>query len=176
MRISITASGDSKKILRYSKISEQELEKLVNDLAKLLADKGHEIIIIPSKGLSYEIAKAYKKYGGKKVIGLVPARDKKYGIKHLESQLNILDEKIELDTWYETSSELAASGDICIVIGISPGIMRIISPLKYKYKFKQASTKLIWFRNTISSPIHPEIEEDIPITYINSVKDLEKII
>lgn len=173
MRISILGTGDLTKIPRFTDISEQELQKLITDLAKLIAEKGHEIVIIPDRGVPLETAKIYKKNKGKKVYGIVPVKDRRYGIKHIEPNLGILDERIEVDSWYDADGEIAAAGDVCVVVGMSPGIMREITVLKYHYRYLKSRTKLVCFRNTISSPIPKEIEEEIPINYIESVKELE---
>ena len=137
MRISLLGPGDLTKILRFTKLSEQELKKLVEDIGKIIAEKGHEIVIIPNKGIPIEIAKAYKKNKGKKVYGIVPTKDKDFGIKHIEPYLQFIDEKIEVGTWYETASKIASSGEICLVVGLSPGVMRALAVLKFHKKYRE---------------------------------------
>ncbi len=176
MKISILGTGDLTKIPRFTKISEKELKKFITDLGKLIAQKGHELVIIPDRGIPIEVAKAYKQNKGKKLYGIVPRKDKKFGTKHIRPYLNLIDESIEVDSWYDANGEIAASGDVCIVIGMSPGIMAEIALLKYHYRYFKSKTRLVIFRNTISSPIPKEIEEEISITYINSVEELENII
>jgi len=176
MRISLLGPGDLTKILRFTKLSEQEINKLIEDIGKLIAKKGHEIVIIPNKGIPLEITKAYKKNKGKRVYGIVPTKDKDFGISHIEPYLQFIDEKIEVDTWYEAASKIASSGEACIVVGLSPGVIRALAVIKFHYKYRASETKIILFKNTISSPLHPEIEEEIPITYISSIKELENLI
>jgi hypothetical protein len=176
MRVTVLGTGDLTKIPRFTDISKEQLEELIQKIAKLLAEKGHEVVIIPDRGVPLEIAKLYKEQKGKKVLGVVPTKDKKYGTRHIEPNFPILDEKIEVDSWYDADGEIAAQGDVCIVIGISPGIMREIAVLKYHYRYLKSKTKLVWFKNTISSPIAKEIEEEIPINYITSVEELGKIL
>jgi len=176
MRISVLGTGDMTKIPRYCDVSEEELKKIITKVAEMIAKKEHELVIIPDRGIPLEIAKMYKEHGGKKLLGFVPTKDKRYGIKHIEPNLHLLDEQIEVDSWYDADGEIAAAGDVCIVIGISPGIMREITVLKYHYRYLKSKTRLVWFRNTISSPIAKEIEEEIPINYIDDVEELEKFI
>ena len=141
-----------------------------------MAKKGHEIVIIPDKGIPAEVAKIYKENKGKKIYGVVPSKDKKFGTRHIEPYLYLLDEKIEVDSWYDADGEIAAQGDIDIIIGMSPGIMREFTVLKYHKKYLGNKTKVIWFKNTLNEPIQKEIEEEIPITYINSIEELEKLL
>ncbi len=176
MRISILGTGDLTKIPRFTSITKGELENLVSDIAKVIAKKGHEIVIIPDRGIPTEVAKIYKQNGGKKVYGVVPTKDKKYGIRHIQPYLPLIDEKIEVDSWYDADGEIASQGDVCVIVGMSPGIMREFTVLKYHKRYLNNKTKVIWFKNTLSSPIPKEIEEEIPITYVNSVKELEKLI
>ena len=176
MKVSVLGTGDLTKIPRFTKVSKEELKGIIKELGKLIAEKGHELIIIPDIGIPVEVAKAYKASDGKRVYGIVPTKDKRFGTKHIQPYLHLLDEQIEVDSWYDADGEIAAAGDVCIVVGMSPGIMREVSVLKYHYRYLNSKTKLIWFKNTISSPVPKEIEEEIPIKYINSVKELEEFI
>lgn len=176
MKISLLGAGDITKISRHTDTSEQDLKKLIENLGKILAEKRHEIVIIPNKGIPLEISKIYKSRGGKKVIGVVPTQDKDYSLSHIQKFLPLIDEKLEVDSWYDADGKIAAFGDICISIGMSPGVMRALTALKFHYKYKNCKTKLIIFENTLSSPIQPEIQEEIPINYINSIKELEKFL
>ena len=176
MRISILGTGDLTKIPRSIGMQEKELRKLIEDTAKLIAKKGHEIVIIPDRGIPTEFAKIYKKYNGKKIYGLVPVKDTQYGTRHIEPYLHLIDERIEKNSWYDVDGEIAAAGDLCIVFGLSPGIMREITVLKYHYKYLGKKTKVIWFRNTLREEIPKEISEEIPIIYINSVEELSNLL
>lgn len=169
-------TGDLTKIPRFTKVSKEKLEEIIRGLGKLIAEKGHELVIIPDRGIPSEVAKIYKESGGKKVCGVVPTKDKKYGIAHIRPYLHLLDKRIEVDSWYDADGEVAGAGDVCIVVGMSPGIMREVTVLKYHYRYLNSKTKLIWFKNTISSPIPKEIEEEIPIKYVTSVRELEDVL
>ncbi|MCL4380930.1 hypothetical protein M1141_01500 [Candidatus Marsarchaeota archaeon] len=176
MKISIISTGDPSKIVKYSRMNAEELSQLSNDIGKLLAKKGHELILVPDKGLHTEIAEAYKKNKGKKIYGMIPKNDTKFGIDNTKPYIRLVDEKIEYEHWFDVDGEIAASGDICLAVGLSPGIMRQICALKYHYKFFNSKTKLIWFENTISQPIQKEIQEEVPIIYVNSISDLEQFV
>ncbi len=176
MKISILGTGDISKISRHTAMSKQELKVLIEEIGKLLAEKRCEAVIIPNKGIPLEISKIYKKNGGKKVLGVVPVKDKDYGLGHIKEFLSLIDEQLEVDSWYDADGKVAAFGDICIVIGMSPGVMRALTALKFHQKYRNNKTKLIVFKNTLSTKIQPEIQEEISITYINSIKELGKII
>ncbi len=173
MKISILGTGDLTKIPRFTKFSKEKLKKLINNLGKLLAEKSHEIVVIPDRGVPTEVAKVYRENGGKKVYGVVPVKDKKYGTRHIQPYLKLIDERIKVDSWYDADGEIASLGKLCIIIGLSPGILREVTVLKYHYRYLNCKTKIIWFKNTITA-VPKEVEEEIPITYISSLKELEK--
>ena len=175
MKISILGAGDITNVSKYTEVSELELQDLIEKIGKLIAEKNHELIIIPNKGIPLEIAKIYKQKGGK-VFGVIPTQDKDYGNEHIKDFIDIINEKISVDSWYDADGKIAAFGDLCLVIGLSAGTMRALTALKFHYKYKNSKTKLIIFKNTISSKIQKEIAEEIPITYINSINELEKIL
>jgi hypothetical protein len=178
MKVTILGAGDITKIHRYSGTSEKNLEKLIQDLGKLLAERGDEIIIVPARGIPYEVAKAYKKYKGKQVIGAIPKDDKDFGIMHIQEYLGIADTDINIGDWYDLNGRIASLGDYAICIGLSGGAICDIAMLKYHYKYLGSKTKLIVFRNTISCDLPKELEEDLKgnLTYVNSINELKKVL
>ena len=178
MKVSILGAGDISNVHRYSGTSKDELKKLVEDLGKFLARKNVEIVIVPAKGIPYEVAKIYKENKGKKVIGLFPKEDKRYGIMHIKDYLHIMDEGINIGNWYDLNGEIAGYGDVAICIGMSGGAMCDICMLKYHHKYLKNKTKLIIFKNTISDGKLPkEIEEDIKyLDYVKKVEELDNFI
>lgn len=178
MRISILGAGDITKIHRFSGISEKELKKLIQELGELLAKRGDELIIVPARGIPYEVAKIYKENGGKQVIGVIPKDDKEYGIMHIKDYLHISDKDVNIGDWYDLNGRIASLGDYAICIGMSGGAMCDVCMLKYHYKYKNNKTKLIIFENTLSVKLPKEIEEDLKgnLIYIDSIDELIKIL
>ena len=176
MKVSILGAGDITKIHRFSGMSESEVKILIEDVGKLLARKKVELVIVPVRGIPYEVAKVYKENKGPKVIGAVPKDDKEYGIMHIEEYRHISDEEFNIGDWYDLNGRIAAKGDIAICIGMSGGTICDVAMLKYHYKYLGKKTKLIIFENTLSSKLPPELEEDLKgnLIYIKSVKELEK--
>jgi hypothetical protein len=176
MKVSVLGSGDILKICKYGKMKKRDINNLLEGIGKILAKYRVEIVIIPDRGVPYIVAKFYKKYGGTKVIGLIPPGKDKFGIEHIKPQLHIVDEKIKVPSWYHADGEVAASGDIALCVGFSPGVMRDIAALKFHRKFLGNKTKLVIFNNTISSRLHPEVEEELDVIYIEKLSELEEIL
>lgn len=179
MRISILGTGDVEIIHKNSKTSKEKLQKLLEDAAKLIAKIGAEIIILPARGIPYEFAKLYKKYGGKKVHGVIPAKCPFYGeytMKIIGDYLDVIDERIEVPSWYDVDGEIATLGDFALIFGFSSGVLVETGMMKYNLLYRGRKTKLIIFENTISGKLHPEVEIDVKPVYISSVDELEKIL
>jgi hypothetical protein len=176
MRISILGAGDVSKISRFTSMKEDGLDKLIERIAQFLAEKGADVVIIPNRGVPLEIAKKYRERGGKKVLGVIPIKDKDYGLAHIEEFLPLVDEKIYVDSWYDADGKIASEGEVCLVVGLSSGVLRALTALKFHQKYKGDRTKLIIFRNTISAELHKEVSEEMPITYIEFVEQLKELI
>jgi hypothetical protein len=177
MRVSVIGAGDIEKIYTYSGMDEEKVRNLIDDVGKLLAEKGVEVVILPDRGIPVLVAEAYRKHGGKKILGLIPKDDTRYGIKHLGDYAGRIDSEQNIGTWYDLNGEIAASGDVCICIGYSCGVSTEICFLKYHYKYFNSKTKIVVFRNTLSQPLHKEVEADLKnIVYIDSVEELAQIL
>ncbi len=175
MKVSILGAGDISKIHRYTKLSESKVKKLIEDLGKFLAEKKVEIVIVPARGIPYEVAKVYKANKGPKVIGAIPKDDKEYGIMHIKEYLHISDEEFNVGNWYDLNGRIAAQGDISICLGLSGGAICDIAMLKYHYKYLNKKTQLYIFKNTISQGLPKELEEDLGknLHYITSIKQIK---
>lgn len=81
MRISLIGAGDFE--YHYHNLLGLEKDYFDNEvkqIAKTLVESDFELVLLPDRGICFEIAKLYKKFGGKKVLGTV-----RFQIKILES-------------------------------------------------------------------------------------------
>lgn len=177
MKVSVLGAGERSKILKYADLSEPELDSLIEETGRLLARMGAELVILPARGVPYEVAKAYKKAGGEKVTGLVPRSDKKYGMEHIKGYLSIADEEVNVGSWYDLNGEIASYGDAAVCIGLSPGALLDICFMKYHKKYLGSKTLLVVFRNTVSQRLPMEVGEDLGrVVYVSSVEGLGKVL
>jgi len=109
----------------------------IDGIADSLVESGVEIALLPDKGVSFELAKLYKKKGGKRVIGVVPESDNEIGIKHLESFIKegVHDEIINSGDWYKHDMTKALFGNAVLYLGRSPGVDIEKNAAEYLYKF-----------------------------------------
>jgi len=162
MRLSLIGPGDIE--FHYSTllgISKEKFDTETEKIAKILVESGIEIEILPDKGISFEIAKLYKKHGGKMVIASIPKSDKTFGIKHLEPYINekinnkpIFDEIIDTESWFKQDLIKGLLGDAIFYLGSSPGTDGELNYAIYLYKLLIGKKEGI---EISGKKIHPEI-------------------
>jgi hypothetical protein len=128
MKIVLIGFGDIDFHINLLGISKTTLNKLINEIALSLVESNSEIILLPDKGVCFEVAKMYKKLGGKKVIGVVPKSDTDFGINHLNEYIGfkingvkVFDEIIDSGTWYEENMTHCLFGEKILFLGKSLG-------------------------------------------------------
>lgn len=173
LRVCINGAGDIK--YHYNgllKIPEKKLEREIDGIAKTLSDCNVEIVMLPDRGVPFEIAKRYKAFGGKKVYATVPISDKDFGIRHLEPYINakvngkkVVDKVIDTENWYKQDLTYCTFGDIVLMLGNSLGAMGELCYGFYLYKLFSGGKPGV---NPIKNKIHKEIRagEKIPFTVI----------
>ena len=180
MKIAILGPGDYSLIERHSKLSKKDIEEFIQKLGRFLAENDFEIVIAVDRGIPYEVAKVYKKHNGKKVYGVNPQSHEKYDkVEAIKPFLDVIDEEIKVASWYHLNGEIASFSDVAVVFGLSCGTMADIVFLYFHYKYLKSDTKLIMYLPSMSSKLHPEIEECLSVkgkkfNYVNSIEELEK--
>jgi hypothetical protein len=121
--------------------SDEKLTAHLDSIARALVSSGSELLVTPDDGVSFDIAKKYKFFGGKKVTGLVPVSDKRWGTKHIDKYLSekingkkVLDEVIDTLNWLEHDSTHNLFGDVTLCLAFSVGAMRELCGGYYLYK------------------------------------------
>lgn len=155
---------------KVQKIKKKKLDSELEKIAKALVEADVEIVLVPDKGVNMEIAKRYRKQGGRKVIGTIPKSDKRYGIKHLKPYMkekingkNVFDEFINSGDWKEQNRLRGFFGDVILSLGISPGSELELNYSTYLFKLMKG------FKDGVSTlkGIHSEIRvnKHTPYTY-----------
>ncbi len=135
MRIVLSGPGDiDYHFGELLKIPKEKMDKHIVNITRSLLD--YELVLLPDKGISLEIAKKYKELNGKKLIATLPKDDSEIGIKHLQSYLDLglFDEIINTKTWYKHDLTHNLFGDIILFLGNSLGSVGELSYGFYLYK------------------------------------------
>ncbi|RLG17373.1 hypothetical protein DRN63_03000 [Nanoarchaeota archaeon] len=143
LRVCLVGPGDTLEYHYFELLglSKDKFEKEIDNIARILAEQNYEIVLVPDRGVSFEVAKKYKKYGGKKVVGLVPLSDKDFGVDHLKPYMEakmggkrIFDEFIDTGNWYKQDLIHCILGDVVLVLGYSLGSLGELVYGLYLYK------------------------------------------
>ncbi len=137
MRVVLIGPGDIdyhyEKLLGFER---REFDKELDGIAQGLVDLGCELVVLPDRGVSFEIAQKYRELGGSKIIASVPKSDRTFGIKHLEKYMNKIkfDEVIDTGDWYKHDLIKGLLGDAVLYLGSSPGTNGELNYAVYLYK------------------------------------------
>jgi hypothetical protein len=161
-------------------IPRQKLDKEIESISKILADLPLELVLLPDRGISFEVAKLYKRFNGGKVYGTVPVSDNDFGIKHLEPYINaeingkkVIDKIIDTQNWYKQDLTCCIYGDYILMLGTSLGSLGELVYGYYLYKLFMGEKPEV---NVMKKKIHEEVRcgEHLPfgaIVYKPFVKD-----
>lgn len=162
IRLALIGAGNIKyHYMEMLNISETNFKKQIEQIAKVLAETNTEIVLLPDKGACIEVAKQYKKFNGKKVIGTIPLEDKDFGITHLEKYINtkidgekLIDQQINTGTWYKQDLTIGTFGDAILMLGNSLGALGELTYAYYLYKIFKGTKKGV---SAAAKKIHPLI-------------------
>ena len=142
MKISLIGAGDVK--FHFEEIlglNEEEIKLHIKNIAQTLVNLDAELVVLPDKGIGFEVCKKYKELGGKKVIVTVPKDDKEYGIKHLQKYLSeeingkkVVDEIVNSGHWYKENMSHNLFADKVLLLGYSLGSIGELSFGYYLFK------------------------------------------
>lgn len=171
MRISLIGAGDVD--YHYFDILKLERDFFYNEIkeiAQVLVEKNVEPVLLPDKGISLEIAKLFKGFGGKKVIATIPLNDKDFGVEHIKEYKNALsmgkrlfDETINTDNWYKQDLTCCLFADAILLLGLSTGSLGELAYAFYLYKLFNGDKPEVQAKR---EKIHPLIlaGKNIPFT------------
>lgn len=105
----------------------RERKRLLDNVAKTIAESGNEIVITPDRNSLLEyFGKKYLKFGGKQIYLVAPMED------DAEKYLNLeLGEIINCIDWARQADEFNRQSDLFICLGYSWGAMKEIACAQY---------------------------------------------
>jgi len=141
-RISLIGAGDIRfHYFEMLGMMEYNFHRHVEGIAKALQESGSEIVLLPDRGVSLEVAIKYREFRGKKVYGTVPISDKDFGIGHLKQYIDtevlgnrLFDEIIDTGSWYRQDLTHCIYGDVVLMLGNSLGSLGELAYGYYLYK------------------------------------------
>lgn len=144
----------------------------IEEVAKIVAEKKHEVVFTPDKGSTSEhFAKKYLEAGGKKVFVIIPLDDKEFGNSWVNQEVG---EVINCGVWRNQPEKLNEECGAIISLGYSAGGLAEIAYSKWFPKDKPQKPIYI-VEELISQKLPIELEESLDLRYI-SINELGKIL
>lgn len=159
---------------------EQVILEVLEEIGKTLADLNCEVWVNSDRGTLVEIAKAYKKHGGKKLVVLYPKKGEPWPKGHAEPYKEGADEIREEKNWFMCNYNVISLPDVCVCVGLSPGAFSELAYINWDQRLKCGNIKrLVGIRDLLRDgkfPIEFETELKDFIFYTNSwgLKDFLK--
>ncbi|RLG71256.1 MAG: hypothetical protein DRO04_00140 [Candidatus Iainarchaeum archaeon] len=158
------------KIKNVENILGFNLEDMLKQVAQILADLGYNILIIPEKNSgSILFANFFREFskGRLKVFGLIPNKDKEFGIKHLDTKF--CDENIYCNSWRSIAAAFVANSSFLICLSYTAGCLVELCQSKYWKK------RVLVVREFVSKTLPKEAEQQLYLKYI-SLRELKPIL
>ena len=160
MRIAIIGPSHIPRFLSLMRFRKETYLARINETATQVAKAGHDIVIVPhKKSVSEAFAATYSLYDGKKVVGIMPLEDLKWGFDFLNQE--ICDRIINCKTWYNVSKTLVENSDALLCLGFTPGSIIEICETKW-YRRKKA----IIVEDFVSQRLPKEVTEKLNVRYV----------
>lgn len=178
LKVGIIGPTNIPKLSKLTKKPASFFLQKTGEIGKILAEIGCELWVNSDKGMAVNIASAYKKNGGKKLVILYPAKGEPWPNKHAKPYIKYADELRKEPNWFWTNYNVTALPDICICVGLSAGTLSELAYIKWNYKLKRGKLKkLIAVRELLrDKKLPPEIETDIKkiLVYVNGTRELRQ--
>ncbi len=146
-------------------------------IGKILAEKDYELWINSDKGMLVAVGRAYKDFGGKKLVVLYPAKGEPWPKDHSTPYIRYADELKKEPNWFWSNYNVVTLPDICICVGLSAGTLSELAYIKWNNQLKCGNLKkLVGIRELLrDGGLPPEIETDIKdvVQYLEKAEDLE---
>jgi hypothetical protein len=131
-------------------------ERAAKEAGEWLAAHGHDLVVVPDRGVGPLAAEAYHAAGGRRLIGIVPDGGTSYqaATSRCNESRHLCNEIVDDLDWTEQHERICQLSAVLLCIGISCGTMSEIAWTKWV-----GNTPVIVIRPLISG-IPPEVEAE----------------
>jgi hypothetical protein len=172
MRVAIIGPTDVPRVASAAGLQTEAYRRCVTEAATELARRGHELVVVPDRGIGLWAVQVYRHAGGPKVIGLIPSGGT--GIQEetneCQKHRHLCDVVIDDLTWPEQFPRICQLAEIMLCIGLSCGTMGEIVWTKWV-----GGPPVVVIEPLISG-IPPEIMAETDIRLVSDLEDFWEIL
>jgi hypothetical protein len=125
VRVAIIGPTDVPKVALAAGLEAAAYRRCVIEAATELARRGHELVVVPDRGIALWAAEVYRQVGGPRVIGLIPSGGTgvQEEVSECQKHRHLCDVVIEDLTWAEQFPRICQLAEVMLCIGLSCGTM-----------------------------------------------------
>ena len=179
-KVGIIGPTNIPKLSKLTGKSQDFLLEKAQLIGRILAEANCELWINSDKGMLVAIGRAYKKFNGKKLVVLYPAKGEPWPKEHTKPYIKHADEPRKEPNWFWSNYNVTALPDLCVCVGLSAGTLSELAYIKWNHQLKCGNLKkLIGIQELLrDGKLPPEIEDDIKtiVQYIKKTEDLKSLL
>ena len=167
MKVAVIGPTDISVTQRAAGLDPVHCEEAASQAGKLLAELGHQLIVVPDRGVGLLAARAYADAGGPRLTGIMPrgGTTKQAQTSCCEHHRSLCHEVIEDLAWTEQHQRICELSDALLCLGISCGTISEIAWTKWVGK-----PPVIVVRPLVSG-IPPEIAAETDVRWAESLAE-----
>lgn len=167
MKIAVIGPSNIDRVAVSAGIDPARIREAAMEAGRLIAEAGHELVVVPDQGVPVIAAQAYREAGGPRINGLIPASGYSAAGSTSRVQRNsvMCDETHSDLTWLEQHSRIVELADAMICIGLSCGTICEIAWTKWTKKIP------VFLVRSLVSAIPPEIAAETNLRLCGSVAE-----
>lgn len=166
MRIGIIGPTDIQVTARAAGLDPAVCEQAAQEAGKSLARHGHEVVVVPDRGVALLAAQAYRAAGGTRLIGIIPygGTSAQAATSCCQSHRSLCDETVEDLSWTEQHERICQLSDVLLCIGLSCGTLSEIAWTKWV-----GNTPVVVIRPLVSG-IPPEMAAETNLHWVEGLE------
>ncbi len=167
MKIAVIGPSNIERVAAAAGISAEIIKGKAAEAGRLLAARGHELVVVPDQGVAVITAEAYRDSGGKRILGLIPTSGFAAGgaTSRVQRNSQLCDKTYRDLSWHEQHSRIVELADVLLCLGLSCGTICEIAWTKWTKKVP------VFVLRGLGSRVPPEIEVETDVRYIDHISE-----
>jgi len=168
MKIAIIGPSNIDRTAGAAGIDPEAVRETARDAGRMLAESGHELVVVPDQGVAVIAAQAYRESRGKKIWGLIPnsGHSAEGSTSRVQRNKTMCDETRDDLSWLEQHSRLVEFCEAMVCVGLSCGTICEIAWTKWTKKIP------VFILKNLATRIPPEIEAETDLRYLASLVEI----
>jgi hypothetical protein len=166
-KVAVIGPSNIERVAKAAGVDPAKIHAVATEAGRLLASAGHELVVVPDRGVAVIAARAYREARGKGIHGLIPVSgdSAQSASSRVEMNSALCDTADRSLTWYEQHSRIVRAADAMICAGLSCGTVCEIAWTKWTKRIP------VYVLKGLGSAVPPEIEAETDVRYVESIEE-----